>query len=248
MIASSCSASLQAISLAALWIKTGQVKRCIVGSTEILSDLTTNGFNSLRLLSKGICKPFDKDRNGINLGEASAFLCLESASVSSRPSLGYLSGFGLSSDAHNATSPHPEGKGSFTAMKMALDQAKLAPEMIDWFHAHGTGSQVNDLAETKAIKSLFSNDNYKKAATSSTKSIHGHTLGACGALEVVMALLSLKNNIVLPTYNTVSVDPSIDLDIILKPQEKKLNHILKNSLGFGGINASVILSKDLGKT
>ncbi|MFZ3231629.1 MAG: beta-ketoacyl-[acyl-carrier-protein] synthase family protein [Pseudobdellovibrio sp.] len=246
VIASSCSASLQALSLAALWIKTGQVKRCIVGSTEILSDLTTNGFNSMRLLTKGICKPFDANRSGINLGEASAFICLEADNVSERKALGYVSGFGLSSDAYHPTSPQPDGKGSLAAMKMALKQAHLSPENIDWFHAHGTGSQANDLAETKAIKSLFKDNDFKKAAVSSTKSIHGHTLGACGALEVVLALISLDKNLILPTHNTNSIDPTIELDIVLKPREKIISHILKNSLGFGGINATVILSKEIG--
>lgn len=242
VIASSCSASLQALCIASIWIQTGLIKRCIVGTTEILSDLTINGFNSMRLLTKGISKPFDKTRAGINLGEASAFICLEAGNLSDNKALGFLTGFGLSTDAYHPTAPHPDGAGSVRSMTMALQKAGLNPEDIDWIYAHGTGSTANDLAESKAIKSIYKKDPLKIPAVTSTKSIHGHTLGACGGLELVIALQCLEKNVMLPTFHTSEIDEQIDLDVVLKPREKKLTHILKNSLGFGGINSSIILS------
>lgn len=240
VLASSCSASLQALCLASIWIQTGLVKRCLIGTTEILSDLTVNGFNSMRLLTKNTCKPFDKNRTGINLGEASAFICLEASHLTNKKAQGYLSGYGLSTDAYHPTAPHPEGLGSAQSVTMALNKAQLKLENIDWVYAHGTGSSANDLAESKALKSIFKQ---KIPPVTSTKSIHGHTLGACGGLEVVLALESLNRNLILPTFNTNEIDEHIDLDIVLQPREQKLNHILKNSLGFGGINSTIVLSK-----
>jgi 3-oxoacyl-(acyl-carrier-protein) synthase len=245
VIASSCSASLQALNIASLWIKTGRVKRCLVGTTEILSDLTINGFNSLRLLSKAVCKPFDKNRLGINLGEASAFICLEADDLSECKAQGYIAGTGFSTDAYHPTAPSPEGIGSLASMKMALQTANITPEEIDWVYAHGTGSSANDLAESNAFQEFFKNSK-TKPAVSSTKSIHGHTLGACGALEVVLSLLAFKENVILPTFNIRDIDPAIQLDIVKQVRQKDLRYILKNSLGFGGINASLILSKESG--
>ncbi len=246
VIASSCSASLQALNLAALWIQTGRVKKCIVGSTEILSDLTVNGFNSMRLLNKGICKPFDKNRMGINLGEASAFICLEAKDYSTRPAQAFINGVGMSTDAFHPTAPEPQGLGSMRSMQMALDMAKVKAFDVDWFYAHGTGSTANDLAETKAIENLWDRVSPRtdRAIVSSTKSIHGHTLGACGALESVLAIVCLQNNIILPTFNTNEIDPAVNVEIALKPIERKLKVIVKNSLGFGGINASTVIAKD----
>lgn len=250
MVASSCSASLQAINLASLWIKSGIVKRCLVGSTEILSDLTINGFNSLRLLSKEICKPFDSQRTGINLGEASAFICLEKEGLTGREAQAYIQGVGFSTDAYHPTAPLPEGTGSVKAINMSLQTACLKPENIDWIYAHGTGSVANDLAESNAIQSVFSSasNNY---VVSSTKSIHGHTLGACGAVESVIAFQSLINNKILTTFNTETIDARIINKIaynsesseINKTNIREINYILKNTLGFGGINASSIFSK-----
>ncbi len=247
VVASSCSASLQALALGSLWIQTGKVKRCLVGSTEILSDLTVSGFGSLRLLTKGPCKPFSAGRAGINLGEASAFICLEAANLSEKEGQGYLTGIGLSSDAYHPTSPQPEGEGSARAMKMALDRAGLGFSDIDWLHAHGTGSAANDLAESKAILSVAG---LKKCVTpvSSTKSIHGHTLGTCGALETIIALTALQQQVIIPTFNTGDIDALIQLNIVQAPLQTSIKHILKNSLGFGGINASIVISKVAGVT
>ncbi len=246
VVASSCSASLQALNLATLWIQSGMVKKCLVASTEILSELTVNGFNSMRLLTKGVCKPFDQNRMGINLGEASAVICLEAQDHSERPALAYVRGVGFSSDSYHATAPQPEGTGSYQSMQMALTSAGIVAQDLDWVYAHGTGSPANDNAETTAIKRLYqsSAENISTqniCPISSTKSIHGHTLGACGALETVLAVMCLQHDVLLPTFNTDKIDEKINADIVLQRREKKLNYILKNSLGFGGINSSVIL-------
>ncbi len=238
VVASSCSASLQALALATAWIKSGKVDRCLIGSTEILSTLTTSGFESLRLLSKQTCQPFDKNRAGINLGEASAFIALEKVSDKSKAPLAYISGFGLSSDAYHATSPHPEGLGCERSIQQALTQAQISADEVSWFYAHGTGSAANDLAEAKAIERLFKH----KPFVSSSKSIHGHTLATSGLLESVLAIEALKNQKAIPNARIENLDPTFDINLTAPPE--KLNYILKNSLGFGGINCSVLISKE----
>lgn len=242
VVASSCSASLQALALATAWIKSGKVDRCLVGSTEILSTLTTSGFESLRLLSKQTCQPFDKNRAGINLGEASAFIALEKVSDKSQAPLAYIAGFGLSSDAYHATSPQPEGLGCERSIQQALTQAQISADEVSWFYAHGTGSAANDLAEAKAVERLFKH----KPFVSSSKSIHGHTLATSGLLESVLAIEALKNQKAIPNARTENPDPTFDINLTAPPE--KLNYILKNSLGFGGINCSVLISKEIFKS
>ncbi|QDK46246.1 hypothetical protein DOM22_14280 [Bdellovibrio sp. ZAP7] len=240
LITSSCTASLQAIAMATLWIRTGKVKRCVVGGTEIQSDLTRIGFGSLRLLSKENAKPFDKTRTGINLGEGSAFLCLEHGDLRSDKAWGFVSGVGLSTDAHHPTSPHPEGMGSQRAIQMALQNAKLSASDIAWIYSHGTGSPANDLAEAKAINQVFPQNPF----VTSTKSSHGHTLGASGALESVLGLMAMKKQQILPTAYFENADENIYLQIPKKTVNHKYSHFLKNSLGFGGINAAVVYSAE----
>ncbi|MBC7370792.1 MAG: beta-ketoacyl-[acyl-carrier-protein] synthase family protein [Bdellovibrionaceae bacterium] len=243
LITSSCSASLQALAMALLWIKSGRVQRCIVGATEIHSTLTRVGFGSLRLLSKEICKPFDRNRTGINLGEGAGFICLEADSLRSEAGRGYLRGAGLSTDAYHPTSPHPEGKGSQTSLTMSLRSAGLAAEDIDWVYAHGTGSPANDLAESRAIREVFAH----APVITSTKASHGHTLSASGAIESVLGLLAMQKNLVLPTREFQDADSQIQLPILLQAKEQTIRNFVKNSLGFGGINASVIFSAEPGR-
>lgn len=253
LITSSCSASLQALALGSKWIETGYVDKCLIVTTEILCSLTELGFESIRLLSKKICKPFDKNRSGINLGEAAAAICLQSSNDVSekQKKWGQISGVGLSSDAYHATSPQPEGDGSFQAIQMALQEAKLSPKNLSWIYAHGTASQGNDLAEVKAFRRIFNRLPY----IVSTKSFHGHTLAASGLLECVIGLMALnKNQIIMNPYTEVW-DPAFgvtpDLSLIEKGEIKNnlvtaiqpMDHFLKNSLGFGGINVAVVLSR-----
>ncbi|MGE0631833.1 MAG: beta-ketoacyl-[acyl-carrier-protein] synthase family protein [Pseudobdellovibrionaceae bacterium] len=241
LFSSSCSASLQALSIANLWIKSGKVKRCLVGATELNNDLTKAGFGSLRLLSKTNACPFDKNRSGINLGEGSAFLCLEDSSLASTPSWGFIRGIGLGSDAYHPTAPHPEGRGSRESMTMALREAHVDVLQVPWIYAHGTGSIANDLSEAKAIESLFP----QSPLVSSTKSLHGHTLGACGVLESCLGLMAMQRSQILPTFNFKEADPKMNIQVCGTRTEKNFSTFLKNSLGFGGINVSILFAKHL---
>ena len=243
MVASSCSASLQAVAMGVLMIRAGRVKRVIVGAAEIQSDLTRVGFGSLRLLSKTPCKPFDQGRTGINLGEGSAFLCLEAAPASSNKTSpwGYVTGLGLASDAYHPTAPHPEGQGSRRALEQSLTDARLQAADIDWIYAHGTGSPANDLAESIAIAKFFPH----APPVTSTKACHGHTLAASGSLEAVIGLVAMKSGTVLPTTNLTERDPKIAANVGARALSKNIKHFAKNSLGFGGINASVIFSREV---
>lgn len=236
VVSSACSASTQALALASVWVQTGLVKRCLVGGIEVLCDLTVEGFRSLQLLSDNVATPFSKDRKGINLSEGAAFFCVEKSD--SRP-LAYLSGYGWSTDAFHMASPHPEGVGTLKAIQGALSRAQLSPQEISWIHAHGTGSKANDLAEGIAISKLFGN---QSPPVSSTKPIHGHALGASGALEVSLCVKALQNRMILGNA-PLHLDPEIpEISYALGNQKSELQHILKNTLGFGGNNAALVLS------
>lgn len=235
LVTSACSASTQALGLAMEWIQSGAVNRCLVGGVEVLSKLTRRGFEALQLLSSDPCRPFDKQRSGINLSEAATFLCLEK---NAKNSLAHISGYGFSTDAYHATSPQPEGAGSYRAMKEALEHAQLLPEDISWIHAHGTGSNANDYAEGVAISTLFG-----KTPVTSTKGVHGHALGASGALETSLCVLALQKQQILPTTGLTEKDSKIPISPASESTSLEIKHIMKNTLGFGGNNAALVLSR-----
>lgn len=237
LITTACSASTHALALAKMWMESGRVKRCLVGGTEILSRLTIEGFKSFQLLSDKGCRPFDQSRNGINLSEGSGFLCLERSPVKK---LAQLSGAGMSTDAHHMTAPHPEGRGSFQAMTLAVKSAGIQAKDLSWIHAHGTGSVHNDLAESIAIETLVGNS---KVPVTSTKAVHGHALAATGVLETVLCVKAIEHQMVLPTVGLVSQDPAIRIHSVKSATHLEVNHILKNTLGFGGANGAVIISR-----
>jgi 3-oxoacyl-[acyl-carrier-protein] synthase-1 len=239
LVTSACSASTQAIALGSLWLKQGRVKRCLIGGSEILCQLTLQGFRSLQLLTPEPTQPFDENRRGINLSEGAGFLCLETNPTSSSP-LARISGHGFSTDGYHMTSPHPEGAGCLQAMQSALRSANLRPEEINWVHAHGTGSQQNDHAEGQAIGHLFQS---QAPWVSSTKWVHGHALGASGVIESILCIQALQNQKIVKTGGLKHPDPKI---ILKHPPEHfpcKIQHIMKNTLGFGGTNASLVLSQ-----
>ena len=237
LITSACSAGTQAIALASLWIQSGKVKRCLVGGVEILSELTTAGFGSLQLLLKEPARPFDQNRHGINLSEASAFLCLEK---NARAPLAQISGYGFSTDAYHLASPEPEGAGCLHAMKLALKKANLEPSAIQWVHAHGTGSKANDQAECAAVNHLFPEN---PPWISSTKYIHGHALGASGTLETVLCVEALQKGVILKTGGLEIPDVSLHAKHPKENIKIVYDHILKNTLGFGGNNAALVISR-----
>lgn len=238
LVSSACSASTQALAMASMWLRQKRVKRCLVVGVEVLCDLTVDGFKSLQLLSENPARPFDRERSGINLSEGAGALCLEAYSEGPRPLAG-LAGYGLSSDGFHMTGPHPEGDGSFRAMQMALKTAGLEARDIGWVHAHGTGSVQNDLAEGLAVARLFKD---RLPWISSTKWHHGHALGAAGAIESVLVIQAMQRNMVLCTQGLENPDERIPVKHPTSNLEIHDLFVLKNTLGFGGANATVIFS------
>ncbi len=237
MIVSACSASTQALGLAAEWVKSGRVKRCLVGGAEVLTTLSEEGFRCLGLLSKERAKPFDQNRNGINLSEAAAFYCVEATPSKDPRAVAVISSFATNSDAYHLTAPHPEGAGSQNIFELVLDRGGIRASDVDWIHAHGTASPTNDKAEGAAIGKVF-----PQTAVTSTKAYHGHSLGAAGALELAICVQALKQQIKVKSLGLEELDSSLSLNIQKEHEKSKVHHIVKSSLGFGGVNAALLLS------
>lgn len=237
LVTSACGASTQAIALGAAWIRQGRVRRCLVGGAEALCALTIEGFKSLQLLSTENSRPFDCDRRGINLSEGAGFLALQGE----RPAkpLAIVSGAAMRTDAFHMTGPHPEGRGAFAAISASIQHARLKPADISWVHAHGTGSELNDLSEGFALRGVFTKN---MPPVTSTKWVHGHALGASGAIESVLCVEALRRQTILKTCGLNKPDTRIDINHALAVARFPIRHILKNTLGFGGINASLILT------
>jgi len=246
VLSTACSSGNVAISYATDLIRTGDKDVMITGGVDTMAQLTWAGFGILRNVSPTIPRPFDNDREGLVLGEASATLVLEDfqhALDRGAPIFGEVKGRGLSSDASDMTAPDQTGEGPAMAMEKALNDAELAPENVDYINAHGTGTEYNDMVETKAIKKLFGESAYD-TPVSSTKSQIGHTLGACGVVEAVAVLLSIRDNYVPPTVNYETPDPECDLDYVPnESRESTVNYGLSNGFGFGGNNCSVVLGR-----
>ncbi len=242
-LSTACSSSANAFILGSRLIRSNMLDRVVVGGVDALSAFTLNGFNSLMILDKQVCKPFDAHRQGLNLGEASAYLLLESEESlnnSNRRALAEFSGFSNANDAYHQTASSPEGNGAFSAMSMALKEAQLQIEDIQYINAHGTGTANNDLSEGRALERLLQG---KDIPFSSTKSFTGHTLGAAGAIEAVIAVLCLQNNFIPASLNHTTAMPELDIEPLKNNKENiPLKHILSNSFGFGGNNSSLVLS------
>lgn len=239
VVTSACTAATQAIALGSLWLKHGRVKRVLVGGVEVLCRLTCDGFKSLQLLSPEPSTPFDRARRGINLSEGAAFLCLESGSA--KP-LAEIAGVGFSTDGYHMTAPHPEGEGCFQAMSQALRSAQLEPSMIDWIHAHGTGSSHNDASEGAAVSRLFGDQG---PYISSTKWLHGHALGASGAIETALVVRAMNEGRILRTRGLKDPDPAIRVRHPEQDLNQPIRYAVKNTLGFGGANAAIVLKREM---
>ncbi|HEX2569831.1 MAG TPA: beta-ketoacyl-[acyl-carrier-protein] synthase family protein [Polyangia bacterium] len=246
-IMTACSSSATAIGYAGDLIRLGRADYAVAGGAEGLCRLTYSGFNALRALSPEPCRPFDVARKGISLGEGAAILVLEEAErarARGATILGYLVGFGITADAHHMTAPHPEGDGAARAMLAALADAGLSPEDIDYINAHGTGTPQNDAAETAAIRRVFG-ARTTRVPVSSTKSMVGHTLGAAGAVEAVVSLLSLRGGYLPPTAHLETPDPALDLDFIGPiPRTAQAETVLSSSFAFGGNNTVLVFQRD----
>lgn len=237
LLTSACSASTQALGVAAMWIRQKRVRRCLVVGVEVLCDLTTEGFRSLQLLAPDKAAPFDRDRKGINLSEGAAAVCLQTECANP---LARLSGYGFTTDGYHMTGPHPEGDGSYRAMSMALKLGGVSPSEVTWVHAHGTGSQQNDVSEGLAVSRLFTGTDMPWM--SSTKWLHGHALGASGALETALVVDAMTRGRVLATRGLVNPDERIPVKHPMKDLSVDVRHVVKSTLGFGGTNAALVLS------
>ncbi|MEP6725749.1 MAG: beta-ketoacyl-[acyl-carrier-protein] synthase family protein [Bacteroidota bacterium] len=238
-INTACSSSANAILYGARLIKNGWAERAIVGGVDSLAKFTINGFNSLHILSPDICTPFDEQRKGLNLGEAAAFLVLEKEeAVAGKRCYAELTGYCNTNDAFHASSLSEEGDGPYLSMKGALDMAGILPEAVSFINAHGTGTENNDLSESRAMMRLFGN----VPAFASTKSNTGHTLGAAGAIEAVYSILNLAHQEVYASLNFKQPIEATGLQPVQSYTKMPLEHVMSNSFGFGGNCASLIFS------
>lgn len=243
-ISTACSSAANAIMLGARLIKSGKLDRVIVGGTDALSKFTINGFKTLMILSDGYNKPFDNDRNGLNLGEAAAYLVLESEELVKKENkkvLARVSGYGNANDAFHQTASSENGDGAFLAMEKAFKIAQLQPEQINYINVHGTATPNNDLSEGRAIARLFGES--KVPDFSSTKPFTGHTLAAAAAIEAVYSVLAIQNNVVFPNLNFKTPMEEFNLLPQTTLKHKNIEHVLSNSFGFGGNCSTLIFSK-----
>jgi 3-oxoacyl-[acyl-carrier-protein] synthase-1 len=247
-VSTACSSSANSIMLGAEILKAGMADRVIAGGTDSVTRFTLNGFNTLMILDKGGCRPFDENRAGLTIGEGAAFLILErekDALRENRKIFGLVSGYSNANDAYHQTASSPEGTGAFLAMSAALEMAGIAPGDIDYINVHGTGTQNNDLSEGIAMQKVFGE---KMPPFSSTKSYTGHTLGAAGAIEAVISLLSINSGTIFPNLRWSTPMKELGIRPVTEVQSSAgINHVLSNSFGFGGNNSSLIISKYTGQ-
>lgn len=244
-VASACSSGAQAIGIGYQMIRAGMIDRAIVGGAEAC---VTNGamraWEGLRVLTPDLCRPFAKNRNGMSLGEGAAMFVLESeesALARGAKILAVLAGYGTNADAIDPV--RPDAQSAAACMKMALDDAGLAPTDIDYVNAHGTATVMNDVTEAEALNLAFGG-HCDDLPVSSTKPVHGHGLGAAGALELIVALGALRENIAPPNLNVEIQDPNCAIRLVgPTAQKREISAVLSNSLAFGGINASLIVTK-----
>ncbi len=243
-ISTACSSSINSVMTGARMIKNGILDCVLAGGVDSLTMFTINGFNTLMILDKEMCRPFDDTRTGLNLGEAAGFLMLESEEHALKRNAEILcevKGYGNACDAYHQTASSPDGYGPYLAMKKAIDSAGINPADIDYVNVHGTGTQNNDLSEGLAMLKLFEN---KVPKFSSTKAYTGHTLGAAGAIEIIISVLSLQNQLIFPNLNFSTKMKEFNLVPETEVLENKiLNNVMSNSFGFGGNDSSIILSK-----
>jgi len=243
-VSTACSSAMNALIMGKLLIESGERDIVVAGGAEALSRFHLNGFKSLMILDTQPCRPFDKTRAGLNLGEGAAFLVLESeASAKARgvEILGVLSGGGNACDAYHQTATSETGDGAYLAMKQALDSAGLLPENIDYVNAHGTGTPNNDVTESAALRRLFG---AAVPPVSSTKSYTGHTTSASGSIEAAFCLMALRNGFVPAQPEFENPDEQCVTPVTgSKAADAKLRHVMCNAFGFGGNDSSIILSR-----
>jgi 3-oxoacyl-[acyl-carrier-protein] synthase II len=250
---SACASSAHAIGLAADTIRRGQADVMLAGGAEAgLIKVAIGAFNSMHALSRRnddperASRPFDKDRDGFVFAEGGGCLVLEDlefARARGARILAEIGGYGATADAHHITAPPESAEGAVRAMRMALEDASVAPTDIGYVNAHGTSTPANDGSETRALKTTFGDHAYR-LAVSSTKSMTGHTLGAAGAIEAIFCVLAMRDGVLPPTINQETADPDCDLDYVPNVARKRqVDHALSNSMGFGGHNVALVISR-----
>lgn len=241
-----CASGLSAIGLAYNRVCAGIDDIVIAGGYDAMSDFTHAGFNSLQLVTTDKCRPFDKNRSGLVLGEGAGVMIIEEieCAMKRRATIyAEIIGFGQTSDAYHITKPDPEANGAASAIRMAIEEAAIAPESIDYINAHGTGTPSNDTMETKALYSALG-ESARKIPVSSTKPFTGHLLGAAGSIEAIFSVIALRESFIPENLNYETPDPECDLNIVTGGSRKQdLDIVLTNSFGFGGSNAAMLLRK-----
>lgn len=243
-ISTACSSSANSIMMAAQMIEAGMLDVAIAGGADSMSKFTLNGFNTLMILDKQPCQPFDNNRRGLNLGEGAGYVLLMSKKAMEQceaEAICIVSGYANANDAYHQTASSPEGTGNKLAIGNAIKQAGLSPADIDYINLHGTGTANNDSSEGKAVQVVFDNN---VPAASSTKGFTGHTLGAAGGVEAVFSTLAIRDGIIYPNlrWETQMEDISWSVISALK-KGQAINHVLSNSFGFGGNCSSLVFSK-----
>jgi 3-oxoacyl-[acyl-carrier-protein] synthase II len=240
IIANACASGTNAIGHAFNCIRSGRYQRVLTGGYDAISELVFVGFDSLQAATPECCRPFDRERSGLVLGEGAAILALEnfeSATKRGALILAEVIGYGISTDNFHLTQPDPSGVGPLQAMEGALESAGIGASEIDYINAHGTATPFNDASEGKAIAKLFNG-----VPVSSTKGMMGHSLGAAGAIEAVISLIALQHQLLPPNIHFREGDAGLDLNIVAnQSRSAAVRTVLSNSFGFGGTNASVIL-------
>jgi 3-oxoacyl-[acyl-carrier-protein] synthase II len=255
-VSSACATSNHAIGTAADMIRLGRADVMFAGGAEaVITRMSIAGFGNIMALSERnddpatASRPFDKDRDGFVIGEGSGIVCLEElghAKARGAKIYAEVRGFGASCDAHDLVATEPEGRGAVAAMRQALDEARLNADDIGLINAHGTSTPVGDLAESRAIEAVFG-PRGGNAVVHSTKSMTGHLIGAAGGTELVAALMATERGVIHPTINQFERDPEITITIVEnEPMERRVDHILSNSFGFGGQNAALVVSRYAG--
>jgi len=238
VVSSACASSTKVFATASRMIEAGMCDAAIVGGADSLCLTTLYGFNALQLLAIGPCRPFDPDREGLSIGESAGFALLERPETATA-SVPHVLGVGESSDAHHMSAPHPDGGGAALSMSRALAAARLQPGHIDYINLHGTATRIGDAAEDNAVVSLFGD----ATPCSSTKGHTGHTLGASGIVEAVIAALSITESLLPGSPHTEARDPALRCRYVSVPRLARVDYVLSNSFGFGGSNASLILGR-----
>ncbi len=252
-VVTACATGAHAIGDAFRAILYGDADAMIAGGTEAnITPLTISGFNAMKALStrneepEKASRPFEKNRDGFVVAEGAGIVILEEleSALNRKARIhGELVGYGYTGDAYHITAPSPDGEGAARCMRMAIRDAGLEPEEVDYINPHGTSTQMNDATETRAIKTVFG-ERAKKIPASATKSMTGHLLGAAGSTEAILSVLALRDGILPPTINYEEPDPACDLDLVPNvARHQSLNVAMSNSFGFGGTNATLIFRK-----